>query len=242
MTFGAVVVRPDVRAHEPAGGWQSCVALSGRRRDRRRQRADRVEGQDHRLHRHPRHAVRGVRARADPGQRQADRRSSTPCCSKLSSGGIGIFGYSFIIAAIVAVIAHVVVLPHPVRHARAGHRRVRRGRHGHGRAARRGSRWPSTSSRAPWPGLAAILLVSRVGAAEPAANTAFLLNSVAAVVLGGVSLVGGRGSDRRSRPRGTAAHRADQRADPARRVRVLPTAVGRHRRGVGRPALTRFQK
>ncbi|MDT7559175.1 MAG: ribose transport system permease protein, partial [Pseudonocardiales bacterium] len=32
------------------------------------------------------------------------------------------------------------------------------------------------------------------GAAEPAANTSFLLNSVAAVVLGGVSLVGGRGS------------------------------------------------
>ncbi len=41
-------------------------------------------------------------------------------------------------------------------------------------------------------GLAAILLVSRVGAAEPASNTSFLLNSVAAVVLGGVSLFGGR--------------------------------------------------
>jgi len=41
-------------------------------------------------------------------------------------------------------------------------------------------------------GLAAILLVARVGAAEPASNTSFLLNSVAAVVLGGVSLVGGR--------------------------------------------------
>jgi ribose transport system permease protein len=31
-----------------------------------------------------------------------------------------------------------------------------------------------------------------VGAAEPASNTSFLLNSVAAVVLGGVSLFGGR--------------------------------------------------
>ena len=41
-------------------------------------------------------------------------------------------------------------------------------------------------------GLAALLLVARVGAAEPASNTAFLLNSVAAVVLGGVSLTGGR--------------------------------------------------
>jgi ribose transport system permease protein len=42
-------------------------------------------------------------------------------------------------------------------------------------------------------GLGAILLVARVGASEPAANTAFLLNSVAAVVLGGVSLLGGVG-------------------------------------------------
>ena len=41
-------------------------------------------------------------------------------------------------------------------------------------------------------GVASILLVARVGAAEPAANTAFLLNSVASVVLGGVSLFGGR--------------------------------------------------
>jgi len=36
------------------------------------------------------------------------------------------------------------------------------------------------------------LAISRIGAAEPAANTAILLNSVAAVVLGGVSLFGGR--------------------------------------------------
>lgn len=41
-------------------------------------------------------------------------------------------------------------------------------------------------------GIAAVLLVGRVGAAEPASNTSFLLNSVAAVVLGGVSLFGGR--------------------------------------------------
>ncbi len=41
-------------------------------------------------------------------------------------------------------------------------------------------------------GIAAILLVARVGAAEPASNTSFLLNSVASVVLGGVALFGGR--------------------------------------------------
>ncbi len=43
-------------------------------------------------------------------------------------------------------------------------------------------------------GLAAILLVARIGSAEPTINTNLLLNSVAAVVLGGVSLFGGRGS------------------------------------------------
>mgnify|MGYP003345868731 FL=1 len=41
-------------------------------------------------------------------------------------------------------------------------------------------------------GFAATLAIARIGAAEPAANTAILLNSVAAVVLGGVSLFGGR--------------------------------------------------
>ncbi|WP_227589861.1 ABC transporter permease [Demequina pelophila] len=41
-------------------------------------------------------------------------------------------------------------------------------------------------------GLAAILLIARVGAAEPAVNQAYLLNSIAAVVLGGVALAGGR--------------------------------------------------
>ena len=41
-------------------------------------------------------------------------------------------------------------------------------------------------------GFAATLAIARIGAAEPAANTAILLNSVAVVVLGGVSLFGGR--------------------------------------------------
>lgn len=43
-------------------------------------------------------------------------------------------------------------------------------------------------------GLAAVVLISRIGAAEPSMNTSLLLNSVAAVVLGGVSLFGGRGN------------------------------------------------
>jgi ribose transport system permease protein len=43
-------------------------------------------------------------------------------------------------------------------------------------------------------GFGAILAVSRVAATEPAVNTSYLLSSVAAVVLGGVSLFGGRGN------------------------------------------------
>jgi ribose/xylose/arabinose/galactoside ABC-type transport system permease subunit len=116
-----------------------------------------------------------------------------PLLLKLSSGGIGIFGYSFIIAVIVAVIAHVVYF------------RTRFGTHvlATGGSAEAAAATGVRTTRVKMAvyviagtlaGLAAILLVSRVGAAEPAANTAFLLNSVAAVVLGGVSLVGGRGS------------------------------------------------
>jgi len=41
-------------------------------------------------------------------------------------------------------------------------------------------------------GVGSLLLVARVGAAEPAINTQYLLNSIAAVVLGGVSLTGGK--------------------------------------------------
>ena len=43
-------------------------------------------------------------------------------------------------------------------------------------------------------GVASILTIARIGSAEPSSNTSILLNSVAAVVLGGVSLFGGRGT------------------------------------------------
>ena len=111
----------------------------------------------------------------------------------LSSGGIGIFGYSFIIAAVLAVIAHVVYFQ-----TRFGTHVLATG--GSAEAAAATGVQTNRIKLAVYmisgtlAGVGAILLVSRVGAAEPAANTAFLLNSVAAVVLGGVSLFGGRGS------------------------------------------------
>jgi ribose transport system permease protein len=112
---------------------------------------------------------------------------------KLASGTVGPFGYSVLVAAVVAVLAHVVLF------------RTRFGVHllatgGDRESARAmgvntdGMKIAVYTISGVLAGLAAILLVARIGAAEPAANTAFLLNSVAAVVLGGVSLFGGRGT------------------------------------------------
>lgn len=110
---------------------------------------------------------------------------------RLATGRVGIIGYSVVIAIVIAVLAHILLF------------RTRFGTHvlatgGNAEAANAtGVRTARTKTAVYMlcgflAGIASILLVARVGAAEPAANTAFLLNSVAAVVLGGVSLFGGR--------------------------------------------------
>jgi putative xylitol transport system permease protein len=110
---------------------------------------------------------------------------------RLSTGGLSIFGWPVLIAAVLAVVAHVVLF------------NTRFGTHvlAAGGSAEAATATGISNGRIKiavytiaglLAGLAAILLVARVGAAEPASNTSFLLNSVAAVVLGGVSLVGGR--------------------------------------------------
>lgn len=115
-----------------------------------------------------------------------------PTLLKLTSGGVSVFGWSFVIAAVIALAAHVVYF------------RTRFGTHvlavgGSVEAAaasgvRTGRvKFAVYTLAGALAGIGSILLVARVGAGEPAANTAYLLNSVAAVVLGGVSLVGGRG-------------------------------------------------
>lgn len=115
----------------------------------------------------------------------------SPFLLRLSTGTVGVFGYSVIIAAVVAVVAHVVLF-----HTRFGTYVLATG--GNPDAANASGVSTKRIKTAVYvvsgalAGLASILLVARVGAAEPAANTAFLLNSVAAVVLGGVSLFGGR--------------------------------------------------
>lgn len=114
-----------------------------------------------------------------------------PVLIKLSVNGIWIFSWSVLIAIGLAVLAHVVLF-----HTRFGlHVLAIGGSEESSRSV--GIRtWLVKTGvyviSAGLAGVAALLLVARVGAAEPAANTAFLLNSVAAVVLGGVSLFGGR--------------------------------------------------
>jgi ribose transport system permease protein len=117
----------------------------------------------------------------------------SPFLLKLSVNGVGIFGWSFIIAVILAAIAHVVLF-----HTRFGTHVLAAG--GSPEAATATGISTARIKIAVYTisgvlaGFAAILLVARVGASEPAANTAFNLNTVAAVVLGGVSLQGGKAS------------------------------------------------
>ncbi|MFJ4223384.1 ABC transporter permease [Microbacterium sp. NPDC089695] len=111
---------------------------------------------------------------------------------RLTTGTVWIFGYPFLIAALIAVVFWFVMF------------RTRFGLHvqavggseeaavANGVKAQR-VRIGVYVMAALLAGLAAILLVARIGAAEPAINTQYLLNSIAAVVLGGVALTGGRG-------------------------------------------------
>lgn len=114
-----------------------------------------------------------------------------PALLRLSTGSFGILGYSFIVAVVIAVIAHVVLF-----HTRFGTHVLATG--GSSEAASATGISTKRIKTAVYiisgllAGVASILLVARIGAAEPAANTQFLLNSVAAVVLGGVALFGGR--------------------------------------------------
>ena len=110
-----------------------------------------------------------------------------------TTGSIGVFGYPVILAAIIAAVAWFVMF------------RTRFGLHVQ---AVGGNEESSVANGINAPrvrlavyliaavlaGVAAILLVARIGAAQPTINTSYLLNSIAAVVLGGVSLFGGKGS------------------------------------------------
>jgi len=110
---------------------------------------------------------------------------------ELTVNGFGVVTWAVILAVVIAVFAHLLLfrtafgvhllaVGGSVRAARASGVRTHR------------IKIAAYAISGSCAGIAAVLLVGRVGAAEPASNTSFLLNSVAAVVLGGVSLFGGR--------------------------------------------------
>jgi ribose transport system permease protein len=111
----------------------------------------------------------------------------------LSTNSIGPLRWSVIVALVIAVGAHIVLF-----RTRFGTHLLATGGNAEGSRAvgvrtQRVKIAAYTISGA-MAGLAAVLLVARIGSAEPAAATSLLLNAVAAVVLGGVSLFGGRGT------------------------------------------------
>jgi ribose transport system permease protein len=111
----------------------------------------------------------------------------------LSTNSVGPLRWTVILALLVAIGAHVLLF-----HTRFGTHLLATGGNAEGsravgvRVAR--IKMAAYTLSGAMAGLAAILLVARVGSAEPAAATSLLLNAVAAVVLGGVSLFGGRGT------------------------------------------------
>jgi ribose transport system permease protein len=118
---------------------------------------------------------------------------SSPFLLRLASGSFGPFGYPVWVAIVTAIVAHIALY-----HTRFGVHLLAVG--GQVESARSLGIRTNRIKIAAYTisgfcaGIAAILLVARIGSAEPAINTSLLLNSVAAVVLGGVSLFGGRAS------------------------------------------------
>jgi ribose transport system permease protein len=111
----------------------------------------------------------------------------------LSTNSVGPLRWMVIVALIVAIGSHVLLF-----HTRFGTHLLATGGNVEGsravgvRTAR--VKIAAYTLSGAMAGLAAVLLVARIGSAEPAAATTLLLNAVAAVVLGGVSLFGGRGT------------------------------------------------
>lgn len=118
--------------------------------------------------------------------------------NELATGGIDLFGFFelkflFMVAIVVAILGHILLF------------KTRFGTHllavGGNREASRAVGIPVDRIKISayaisglMAGLAGVMLTARLGSAAPSAGQDYLLNSVAAGVLGGVSLQGGRGN------------------------------------------------
>jgi ribose transport system permease protein len=112
---------------------------------------------------------------------------------ELAAGSVGPLRYMVLVALVVAAVGHVVLF-----NTRFGTHLLATG--GSAEVAREMGinvarvKIATYTASGFLAGVAGVMLTARVGAAEPTAATALLLSSVAAVVLGGVSLFGGRGT------------------------------------------------
>lgn len=110
-----------------------------------------------------------------------------------ATSGIGPVKYFILVALLVVAVGHVLMF-----HTRLGGQIRATG--GNELAAREAGIGTARMRMAAYAicgaaaGLAAVLLVARTGAADPNVGTSLLLQSIAAAVLGGASLKGGRGS------------------------------------------------
>jgi ribose transport system permease protein len=120
---------------------------------------------------------------------------SSPVFHLLSTGSIGLFRFNFLLAIAFAVVLHVVLF-----NTRFGTHLLATG--GNVNAARAMGvnvarvKIVAYAICGTLAGITAVMLSAFIGAAQPAPSTEFLLNAIAAVVLGGVSLFGGRATIR----------------------------------------------
>jgi ribose/xylose/arabinose/galactoside ABC-type transport system permease subunit len=120
---------------------------------------------------------------------------SDPLLRSLSTGFIGPFRFNFLLAIVIALALHVLLF-----HTRFGTHVLATG--GNLNAARAMGINVARVKIACYvlcgslAGVTAVMLIAFIGAAQPAPSTQFLLNAIAAVVLGGVSLFGGRATIR----------------------------------------------
>jgi ribose transport system permease protein len=116
---------------------------------------------------------------------------SNPLLNIFSTGGIWLFRFNFLLAIVLALALHVVLF-----HMRFGTYVLAAG--GDLDAARAmGIRVARVKFLVyvlcgALAGVTAVMLIAFIGAAQPAPSTQFLLTAIASVVLGGVSLFGGR--------------------------------------------------
>ena len=111
----------------------------------------------------------------------------------LATGSLGPFRWIVLVSVVVAIVAHILLF-----NTRFGTYLLATGGNFEG-SRDLGIRVDSVKVRAylisgTLAGLGGVMLASRIGSAEPTAGPPYLLTAIAATVLGGVSLFGGRGT------------------------------------------------